>query len=92
MSFWSGTAVQVAVTEPGTLQVPGKEGGGGEEEGKETVDIENWKRSWVSVTGVYNWLDCRVLIWFSFCLLSGRTCPVCRHWHRKIQENVSNAI
>lgn len=37
--------------------------------GMKLADVENSERSWVSVTGVYNWLDCRVLIWFSFCFL-----------------------
>lgn len=89
MSFWSRAAVQVAVTESGTSLVPGK--GEGRGEGKETVDIGNWKRSWVSVTGVYNWLDCRVLIWFSFCLLSGRDVSSLPPLAQKGPENSSDA-
>lgn len=70
-------SAQLAVEEPGTFQIPGKKGRSsseGEVRGKRGRggDTEDWKRSWVSVTGVYNWLDCRVLIWFCSCPLSGR--------------------
>lgn len=51
----------------------GRKGGGKREgEQRDSGHRELEKRSWVSVTGVYNWLDCRVLIWFSFCLPSER--------------------
>lgn len=53
------------------------------------MDTEAGEESWVSVTGVYNWLDCRVLIWFSFCLPSEEGCV--QAGAQEGRENARNA-
>jgi hypothetical protein len=65
MSSSARVSARLAVEEPErTFWIPEKKGRSRE------GGTEDWKRSWVSVTGVYNWLDCRVLIWFCSCPLS----------------------